>query len=164
MLLHHHQSQDGHPLTTDATSHRLVTSAPVIQLSPVALGQIVSWSDRNDEPFSLRQYVASRVKSMADRLRVQLDEAKGEYVPRVTELGDKALAEVVCERLRRDAEQAGAAPLVIMGVGTFSNQQLIHHVRDRTEVGFMLLSSEQRNIDVLEGLIEAGKVNYIDAY
>lgn len=133
----------------------VIESVPDIRLTPRALEQTVSWSTERKGPLSLREFVASRVPKAAKAL--DIENSKGvERVKKISELSEEELVETVCARLR---EGTNDARLAVVGEHDFSMDELIDQVRIRTELGRRLISSTKRSIELLEQLVESGKIN-----
>ena len=88
-------------------------------------------------------------------LAVDPVEVPSERVKRVTELGEDEVRQMVLSILRSDS---GRAVLAVVGEGSYSADQLIADVESGTPIGRRLIAATTRLIDLLEGLIEAGKV------
>jgi hypothetical protein len=128
-----------------------------LQLQQSAFDQVVSFSEP-DKYFSLRQFIASRVPSMMQALRIAAFEAPSEPVARVTELSEARLRNVVKQRLTQEKTDA---PFAIMGLGTYTIEELQVQIDEGTAAGVVIVASERRNIDVLETLIERSTVALI---
>ncbi|MGH2614307.1 MAG: hypothetical protein ACRDJC_03630 [Thermomicrobiales bacterium] len=86
---------------------------------------------------------------------VNPSEAPIEPVKRVTELTDGELRQVVVSILK---EAPPDSVLAIIGEGTYNQEELVHQVESGTPLGQELTKAIERHIELLEGLIDAGKI------
>lgn len=139
---------------------RFFESAPTVQLPPSALGQTVGWSSQDKRPVSLRDFIAARAPRAVGALLDTDSRGDPEHVKRITELTDEELQETVCALLGEAPENIRVA---ILGHGDFSIEDLIGHVRTRSDLGLRLISAARRHIDLLERLVEAGKLRVAES-
>jgi hypothetical protein len=137
-------------------SHLVRTAPDDIELPEEALEQTVGWLSRAQRPASLREFIAAQApQRVMASLDVSPSEAPGEPVKRVTELDESELQHVVVAVLR---EAPPDSVLAIVGEGNYSPARLIRLVEAGRPLGRELTAATARHIELLEGLIEAGKI------
>lgn len=140
-------------------TRRFLEATSGFTLPPSALAQTVGWSSERERPISLREFVAARApQSAREALRVSPEEAT-EPVKRVTDLNEEELRETTCAVLR---EAPADETVVIVGTGELSTGELIRQVRAGTELGQELISATRSHIDLLEQLVETGKLSGLE--
>lgn len=139
------------------TVSHLVRSAPSnIELTEEALSQTVGWLSHANRPATLREFIAAQApRQVLASLDVSPTEAPNEPVKRVTELGEGELRHVVVTVLR---EAPPDSVLAMVDKGSYSLQKLIREVQRGTVLGKQITGATARHIELLEALIEAGKV------
>lgn len=134
---------------------RFVESAPKFKLPPSALDHTVGWSSAEERPLSLLEFIAARApRAVTASFGIRPHPAP-ESVKRVAELTDEELKETVTALLRQTPKNIKFA---IGARGAFSTEELIEHVKADTELGLRLTAAAKGHIDLLERLIEAGKL------
>lgn len=162
-----------HDRAANAARYLLAEGARLFALrepgaAPAALGPpgaatstatiVAAWSATMQRSITLAEYIVSRAPNMAEKLHLAQGDP-GPLVPRVGELSEEALCEVVCSRLRQGTD---GRQLAVLGQGTFSSDDLAQHVRRGTPLGQRLLAAARRSSDLIEQLADAGKLGYAE--
>lgn len=139
------------------TVANLVRSAPDdIELPEEALNQTVGWLSNEQRPVSLREFVAAQAPARVQAsLHVKPWEAPKGRIKRVTELDDDELRHMVLSVLE---EAPPEVVLSIVGDGSYDAAALARAVRRGTPIGRQVIEATSRHIELVEGLVEAGKI------
>ena len=131
---------------------RLASSVPEMPFPLTYFDQAVSWSSSKSAPLSLRDYIASRLPELAQKL--DFDPYEDEVVKRVNELTEEEMFKVVYSRIENSSDDRS----LLTGEGDFSRDDQLEQLMQKTDVGQRLLATGKQGIEFVESLAEKGKL------
>lgn len=134
-----------------------IERAPGIKIPAKALQQVIGWSTELSQPVLLREYVAARAPEYV-RVNLKVPPVKtGLVVKRANELTDEEIHKTALEILKNEHNNYR----VVSGDGDFSPAELTDQVATRTGLGPGLVIALMRHIEVMESLVDTGRITGI---
>ena len=132
----------------------VVEHAPIMEILPVVLNRYVSWSTLEERPVALGEFIAANFPEQAKVLGITSSPPE-HPIPRSYELTEEELISLTISNL---SEGKNDNKLTIVNQGTFSNDDLVIHVRNHTTLGKRIMGMTKQHAELLERMAAAGKL------